>query len=363
MGRLQQRDFGRLLEFVRRSYALCDVDDLVTHLLAFLPQLIPAEAVTYTDIDPLAAKSRSWVNPPELGTPTNNRLFEAHVRDHPVLTHNVRTGDGQALMISDFCSRQEFQVRGLYNELYRPVGIEDDLCFTVLCQPRHTIGIGLHRERWGFLERDRLLANLLRPHVVQAWRNVRKMASIRTRVHLLSAVMDDFDFGVIVLNTEGRIRLINSRARQCVTQYFGISHGLDQHLPEDLQRVVRYQEEQLSGPHVPRPRAPFVIEKHEGRLEVRVLSLSGQTLLLLEEHSHTLDTRNLQELGLTPRESEVLAWVAQGKANAEIGSIIDVAPRTVKKHLEHIFAKLGVETRTAAAAVALDKMRSFTPAA
>ena len=58
-------------------------------------------------------------------------------------------------------------------------------------------------------------------------------------------------------------------------------------------------------------------------------------------------------LCLTRREAEVLYWVAQGKTNAEIGIILGVSPETVKKHLAHIFEKLGVETRIAAVARAL----------
>jgi DNA-binding NarL/FixJ family response regulator len=62
----------------------------------------------------------------------------------------------------------------------------------------------------------------------------------------------------------------------------------------------------------------------------------------------------LESLGLTPREAEVLLWVAQGKTNSEIGTILGTATKTVSKHLEHIFDKLGVETRTAASRNALD---------
>jgi DNA-binding CsgD family transcriptional regulator len=57
-----------------------------------------------------------------------------------------------------------------------------------------------------------------------------------------------------------------------------------------------------------------------------------------------------KRFGLTRREVEVLTWVTDGKTNAEIGEILDTSPRTVQKHLEHIFEKLGVETRTAVAA-------------
>ena len=53
--------------------------------------------------------------------------------------------------------------------------------------------------------------------------------------------------------------------------------------------------------------------------------------------------------GLTRREDEVLRWVARGKSNQEIAAALSIAPGTVKKHLDHIYAKLGVSTRTEAA--------------
>lgn len=63
-------------------------------------------------------------------------------------------------------------------------------------------------------------------------------------------------------------------------------------------------------------------------------------------------------LGLTQRETDVLRWVVVGKTNAEIGFLLNISPRTVQKHLEHIFGKLGVETRTAATMWALDRLAS-----
>jgi DNA-binding CsgD family transcriptional regulator len=61
--------------------------------------------------------------------------------------------------------------------------------------------------------------------------------------------------------------------------------------------------------------------------------------------------RSLASYNLTQREVEVLLWVAKGKTNRDIADILGMSPRTVNKHLEHIYVKLGVETRTAAAAV------------
>ena len=58
--------------------------------------------------------------------------------------------------------------------------------------------------------------------------------------------------------------------------------------------------------------------------------------------------------GLTVREAEVLSWITNGKSNRDIGTILNLSPRTINKHLEHIHRKLGVENRTSAAAMAIN---------
>jgi DNA-binding response OmpR family regulator/DNA-binding CsgD family transcriptional regulator len=77
-------------------------------------------------------------------------------------------------------------------------------------------------------------------------------------------------------------------------------------------------------------------------------------LRLTNPHKPTDDTLALKaQFGVTGRESDVLLWIAKGKTNREIGQILDMSPRTVNKHLEQIFKKLGVENRTSAAALAI----------
>ncbi|OEZ29740.1 response regulator transcription factor [Variovorax boronicumulans] len=89
------------------------------------------------------------------------------------------------------------------------------------------------------------------------------------------------------------------------------------------------------------------------RLSVRNLGAAalGETMLLFAIQREGPAAR-LADAALTPRETEVLSWLAKGKTNRDIGEILGTSPRTVNKHLEHIFEKLGVETRAAAAALA-----------
>lgn len=80
-------------------------------------------------------------------------------------------------------------------------------------------------------------------------------------------------------------------------------------------------------------------------------------LRIARETSPDTPAQFSKELGLTAREGEVLSWLSKGKANRDIAQILGLSPRTVDKHLEQIYAKLGVENRTAAAAMAVKASR------
>ncbi|MDP3612815.1 MAG: response regulator transcription factor [Rubrivivax sp.] len=98
-----------------------------------------------------------------------------------------------------------------------------------------------------------------------------------------------------------------------------------------------------------------------------VATLQGKTvdedwLVVLREVSDAATVEaTMLAFGLTLRESEVLYWVAKGKTNRDIGDILGSSPATVKKHLERVYEKLGVETRTAAASEAMQRVREQAP--
>lgn len=98
---------------------------------------------------------------------------------------------------------------------------------------------------------------------------------------------------------------------------------------------------------------PLVVPLGSGSVEIRRVTADHEkiTICMLKPAAAPVTDWKLPRL--TDRESEVLLWVARGKTNRDIGEILGMSPRTVNKHLEHIFEKLGVETRTAAAAAAV----------
>jgi CheY-like chemotaxis protein/DNA-binding CsgD family transcriptional regulator len=83
---------------------------------------------------------------------------------------------------------------------------------------------------------------------------------------------------------------------------------------------------------------------------------TGEYLLVMEKHSDEWDLESVKNsLGLTFREAEILMWISRGKTNKEVGIILGSSPRTINKHLEHIFEKLGVVTRAAAVSMVLQR--------
>lgn len=99
------------------------------------------------------------------------------------------------------------------------------------------------------------------------------------------------------------------------------------------------------------------IQLGEQMLQLTVMSEPGAAVSVMSLSVEATEPSNAPSAAwsaphLTSRETEVLLWVARGKTNRDIAEILGMSPRTVNKHLEHVFEKLGVETRTAAAAAA-----------
>jgi DNA-binding response OmpR family regulator len=90
----------------------------------------------------------------------------------------------------------------------------------------------------------------------------------------------------------------------------------------------------------------------EARAAVQRASDASSAFSVAAAAASAASAERLSHAALTPRETEVLTWLARGKTNRDIADILGMSHRTVNKHLEHIFEKLGVETRAAAAALA-----------
>ena len=188
------------------------------------------------------------------------------------------------------------------------------------------------RAERAFSERDRLVLDLLQPHLARLWEAARTRRELAAALVGLDQAEAHESRGVILLGARGEVEYASEPARRLLREF-----APDESLVEWLEWGSRQ---------------PFVHHFGDRRL---IVERVGDALLLEEPPP---------DLGLTAREREVLTWVARGKTNIEIAQLLWLAPSTVSKHLENVYAKLGVTTRTAAVARflgAVDGLRIVSP--
>ena len=307
-------------------------------------QLLPADVHCYHEFAPGHFRA---VDTPEILTQPLVEAFVAHIDEHPSIQFIQQTGCRQPLMFSDFVSLREFRQTGLYWEFFRKVDIERQVA-GIINAGDMDIGYAFNRRRTPYREEDRLLLDLLATHFPKARRNAKLWSKLQ------SATKTESGPPVLGVDTQGRIRMGTAAAARLLQAYFPDTPA--DRLPEPLIRWMAEQRARIRAKdRVPEAADSFSVSSVRGRLTVRYSPPDvGHLEYLLLEESVVTAPDALNVLGLTKRETEVLHWLAEGKRNAEIAVILGMTTRTVGKHLEHIFAKLGVETRAAAAAIARD---------
>jgi DNA-binding NarL/FixJ family response regulator len=181
----------------------------------------------------------------------------------------------------------------------------------------------------------------------------------RIRVHLANArvaagtraALDATGRFLLATDRVGRLLWCTPKARQLLAELFPSASASDNNASLPAAMLAQLMQLRSEGGNT-----RLLVDVNGRKVEISVLSPIGPDELLfrLTELSTTADEQQLQQtLSLTSRESEVLLWISRGKANREIGEILAISPRTVNKHLEQIFVKLGVENRASAAARAV----------
>ncbi|WP_313669780.1 response regulator [Sandarakinorhabdus sp.] len=174
----------------------------------------------------------------------------------------------------------------------------------------------------------------------------------RLKVHMGNAriaagaqsALDASNRPLLALDGEGRVLWTTPKSADILDRRFGVAVGgqLTLALAGQLQRLAKGEA---------RVKQDFA----DGRVEFAAVATKGEERhFRLTETLEGADEKMLaQRHGLTEREAEVLLWISRGKANREISEILGISPRTVNKHLEQIFEKMGIENRASAAAAAV----------
>jgi DNA-binding CsgD family transcriptional regulator len=246
--RATAQDDATLLELVGDLCGLLDLVELRVGLLDALHRAVPSDYVSLNDIGPGRGEAVSIMQP---DAPSLRARWAWHAHENPLLRQHKRTRDGRAYRFSDVIGTEELHALPLYREVYRPLGVEHQLAFTLPAGPERVLAVALSRCTDDYTDAERDFVNRARPYLIQVYLNALAYDALRSERAGLAAAPD---------------------------------------LP----------------------------------------TLTG--------------------IGLTVREAEVVRLLALGRSNQHIGVELRISDRTVGKHLEHCFRKLGVGDRSSAAA-------------
>ncbi len=342
-------------KLVRCQYelsAIRDPRDLRRGIVTALSRAVDCEMAVYLTVDARHRCGHVTRWPTELAVPpVSGATIDAHRREHPLVAHLAVHRAVRAWRLTDVPGGDRFASSDLHRTVYQALPARYQLAMR-LASPDgdlHLVGLGrshLEFDRW-----ERRGLELLWPSLVACLRAAMRARHYPGASRALDRVRDSR--GVVMVDADLRVELCTEQARLWLAEYF--PQEWQRHvatLPSPVERWVRKRlhTETIGRRNPQTVRDPLVQSRGERFLSIDLVvdHAKGEHLLILAEEALASPTAALGSLGLTPREAEVLSWVAQGKNNVEIGMILGVSARTVQKHLEHVFQKMGVESRTAA---------------
>ena len=365
METLSLQDTQNLHQGIQQLYTFRNFDTFGVEALTILNQLVPSD-IPHLHVTPVQTRQVLHTFLPDFPgyTPELEQVIHQHFGEHPILHHMPQTLNG-VYKVSDFIGQQKLhRLEGFYQQFLRPFGLEDQMVFFLpnansgswseFSQTDATlVGFALHRPQRSFTERDRLILNLLRPHLFQAYGNAQHYQQLQQDLSQLQQSLNSL--GLVILNTEGQVQFVTPQAVVWLEAYFAKPTGTLQ-LPDHLWAWVKHQVTIAQNPDSPKVCLPLRVEQVGKQLVIRlVVESRDQYLLLLAEQTRS-GLNSLELLGLSQRETEVLFWMMQGNDNKAIAAQLSVGKSTVGKHLESIYRKLGVQSRTEAIAQVLEKL-------
>ena len=349
-----------MLALIAEVAALERPEQFGAAVLPGLRELVPCEIASYNEVRTDARTMIAALDPPDAMTPDAPEVFVRFADQNPIYANFQRTRDGRPYKWSDFFTRRELHATDLYREAYRAMGAEYQMAFTLPAPPELVIGFALNRERRDFAEHDRELLNLIRTPLIAAYATVERYAALVERLAAVERGLERDGAGVIMLEPGANgleAGFISRGAREAL----GLVRDRGRLSPRLADWLATVSAERAGNRAEAVP--PLLLEGPDGALTSVAFMPSRRAgepdALLVEPAGDPVSIGTLRGAGLTVREAEVLRLLALGRTNAEIATELTVSVRTIHKHLENVYEKLGARSRTQAviAAWSIDRRR------
>jgi DNA-binding CsgD family transcriptional regulator len=332
MDRLAMADQRRLLSLNHEAQeaALLEPRAAAEFILDALSALVPSDCTVHRKMG--AGLDR------ELVTATDARMQAAQEvgqdrwaailtrGEHPVVAHWDRSGDDRAARLSDFVGSATLHRLEIYNEFWRPFSIERTMGAKVWLPMDQAIVLASYRSGSDFTERDRIVLDAVSFTVVQLGRRAEMRGLVAASVSTLGLTSREAE--IIAWAAHGKT---NNEIGEVL---FLAPGTVKKHLDNIYRKLSIRTRTEAAG---------LALDAWWGTNTGALLSdLGGSTRAAL---------------GLTRREADVLALAGRGKTNVEIGAALAMSPGTAKHHLENIYRKFEVNSRTDATKLAMAAIR------
>jgi DNA-binding CsgD family transcriptional regulator len=361
MERLPESELRSVLNALLAINVVGGIDSLPERIVSAVSSLIPSDRSFSLVLDPTTPCILSSAFQPErAGTAPGSQALLGYVMSHPLYLHACETGELAPMRRSALITSEAYWAHCEQSGFAAGGETEFQLTLSLPADPTRHVWIELHRRQRDFSERDEVVLGLLRPHLIQALLQAQAVAELDARRGLLARAAAQLNVGLVTINPDATVRYLSPRARELLGRYFGASPGPGEYLPDPVAAWLETQLHASDAQPLAAPgQWPFISEGLSHCLVARFVSRAGRNMLIVQEQEQPLRESSLEAFGLTRREIQVLLLVAEGQTNLEIGRALHTSARTVGKHLEHIFTKLGVDSRTAAAARAIAIISPF----
>jgi DNA-binding CsgD family transcriptional regulator len=330
-----------------------------------LPALVGADLTTLSLCALGSGKRRVTGFPEKALAPADIACFDRFFFAHPLVRFHSAHHEGGTHRISDSLPDAAFHHSALYAEYYRKIGIEHAVAVPLFVDGDTLVSFVLNRTGRDFSAAECATLEAVRAPLVMLYRKALALDEAAAMIERFRAWIDTEGWCEIEVDTAFRIRRAGRRALAMLgaaVPETGLRSGAM--LPAVLSAWLARAHWSTSALRAPVFALGAARRAHAGgpagialtldagarRFALRALpAIAGDGwLLYVGEKAPPEAVDALTRADLSPREREVLEWVAAGKSDAQAAAILGISVRTVHKHLEHIYAKLGVEGRTAA---------------
>ncbi len=358
MEHLNNAALRRALDVARGLAELRELAEFPAWSATALRGLIPCDVASYNAVDPTTQQATVAADPGDSMFEGGIDVLAAYIHQNPLVSHYAATGDGRALRISDFMTVRELHRTELYDLVYRQLDLDHQLAITLpaprngMDRPGEVIGLTVSRGRRDFSEGERVLLEGLRDPFAATLARLHELALLRA---LAQGEAGEGSRWLVLVGREGVVAWSSAAARA------GLGLVVGERLPAVLRRWVEGERGRQGGlggrasaKDGERAR-PLVDASLRLRVRPRLVceAYPGLDALHLTPVEEPPGPEALRSLGLTPRQAEVLALALEGKTSRQIAFALCLSARTVEKHFEGVYGRLGAANRTQAVSIAL----------